>query len=205
MSEVVQPAIRKPRFQGHEPFNNVLRDDWIKAIKLSPDHFEASLYRPVGPESTQAEDGYEKENVLELDTNQDNLTYGDSELVAVLDCPDEQESFFMMNDGDANLGESIEPLMLRIGAHNIPVGSVLEWDEETASGLRTVWWYVHKQIGYGTANVGVIYICIPMRDFNQPPELGEGESPDLEPESEPVEDSLPEPQENLPESGIIEL
>ncbi len=206
MSDVVKPVVRKVRYQGHEPFNRVLREDWIKAIKLSPDHFEASLYRPVEPESAPTDDNYQNESVLELETNQDTLTYSDPELVALLDCPDEQENFFMMDDGDENLGESLEPLMLRIASHHVPIGSVLEWDEETAEGLRTVWWYVHKAVGYGTANVGVIYICIPMCDFNQPPaNLPELPDSSIEPEPEPVEDFLPEPEENLQDGEVIEL
>lgn len=217
MSEVTTPIVRKPRFQGHEPYNAVLRADWIKAIKQSPDHFEAFLYRPQGQQEGESNDNYEPESVIELDTNQDQLTYGEPELVAVLDCPDENESFFMMDDGDENLGESMDPLMLKVAAFGIPIGSVLEWDEETAEGLRTVWWYVHKTIGYGTANVGVIYICIPMRDFNQEqpaPPAAEvvnntlevvNTAPEVE-ESLPVEEKgLPTQEETLPEQGIIEL
>ena len=83
---------------------------------------------------------------------------------------------------------------------------LLEWDEETAEGLRTVWWYVHKAVGYGTANVGVIYICIPMRDFNQPPaNLPELPDSSIESEPEPVENFLPEPEENLQDGEVIEL
>ncbi|HCM0701288.1 hypothetical protein P3551_20975 [Vibrio parahaemolyticus] len=197
MSEVT----RKPRFQGHEPFNAVLRADWINAIKLSPDNFEAFLYRPVGEKSEDTDSGYQKETVIELDTNQDNLTYGEPDLVAVLDCPDEQENFFMMNDGQDNLGESVDPMMLRIGALDIPIGSVLEWDEETASGIRTVWWYVHKAVGYGAANVGVIYICIPMRDFNQEPPA----EPEITPDEPIGASNEPEHATNEPDSGIIEL
>lgn len=199
MTDVVQPQVRKPRFKGHEPFNSVLREDWIKSIKLNPDHFEASLYRPVGEIKGDTDDKYQEETVLELDTNQDSLTYGDPELVAVVDCPDEQESFFMMADGESNLGEGVEPLMLRIGEVGVPIGSVLEWDEETASGIRTVWWYVHKAMGYGAANIGVIHICIPMRDFNKEPAAG----------SSVV---APEPQEQAAvtqndeqDEGVIEL
>lgn len=196
MSDDVETALipeRKKRFQGHEPFNAILREDWIKAIKLSPDHFEASLYRPVGEVQGDNNNYYQEETVTELDTHQDQLTYDDSELVAVLDCPDEQEHFFMMDANDGNLGESVEPLLLRIGAINIPLGSVLEWDEEIATGTRTVWWYVHKAMGYGAANVGVLYACIPMRDFNKP-------EPEPELESESELDPISEETE-----GVIEL
>ncbi|CAH0543009.1 hypothetical protein [Vibrio marisflavi] len=163
-------AVRKPRYQNHDPFNAILREDWIKSIALSPDSFEAFLYRPVDQStSDDSESNYEEETVTELDTNQDTLTYSNPELVPVLDCPGEQESFFMMDDNGDNLGEGPDPLLLRIGSTHVPTGTVLEWDEETASGTRTVWWYVHKAMGYGAAQVGVIYVCIPMRDFNQAP------------------------------------
>lgn len=164
-----QQQPRKPRYLGHEPFNKVLREDWIKSIVLSPDSFEASLYRPIEPKDNKpAKGNYQEENVLEINTNQDSLTYGEPELVAVLDCPDEQESFFTMDDNGDNLAEGLDPLLLRVASLSVPIGSVLEWDEESASGIRTVWWYVHRAMGYGAAHVGVIYICIPMRDFNQP-------------------------------------
>lgn len=158
----------KPRYDGHEALNRVLRQDWIKSIELSPDHFEAYLFRPLKSAADDAPAGYEDDAVIEIDTNQDTLVYEDHELVAVVDCPDEQTSFFTMNDGGDNLGEGAEPLLLKIAA-TVPIGSVLEWDEETAEGRRTVWWYVHSAMGYGTANIGVIHACVPMRDFNSPP------------------------------------
>lgn len=207
------PAIpRKARYQGHNPYNDLVREDWIKAIRLSPDHFEAHLYRPVTPQDDAVDDGYEQKNVIELDTHQNVLSYADPELVAVLDCPDEQMNFFTMADNESNLGESIDPLMLRIAAHGVPIGSVLEWDEETATGIRTVWWYVHKAIGYGTANVGVIYICIPMRDFSVPlpppaPELPTPEVDYVAPENndDGALTKLDQQQQNDYDSSVIEL
>lgn len=166
MTEQVKKT-RKPRFKGHEPYNAMLRKDWIRAIEMDPDNFDAHLYRPIEVKAGQEQGNYEQSSVIELDTHQDLLTYSEPELVAVLDCPDEQESFFMMADGEDSLGESIEPLVLKMAAHDIPIGSVLEWDEEAASGIRTVWWYVHKAMGYGTSNIGALYICVPMRDFNK--------------------------------------
>ena len=165
-----QQPTRRPRYQGHEAFNKILREDWIKSIVLSPDSFDAFLYRPIKPEGDAPDKKhYQEESVLEINTNEDTLTYGDPELVAVLDCPDEQESFFTMDDNGDNLAEGDEPLLLRVGSLSVPTGSVLEWDEESAHGLRTVWWYVHSAMGYGAAHIGAIYVCIPMRDFNTPP------------------------------------
>lgn len=160
----------KPRYAGHEALNSVVRADWMKAIALSPNSFEAYLYRPVSAETGALDSGYEEESVLELDTHQDTLAYSDPVEVKVLDCPDEQTEFFTMDDGGENLGESLEPLLLRV-SDIVPNGSVLEWDEETIEGTRTVWWYVLKGMGYGTANVGVVHVCIPMRDFNSPPAI----------------------------------
>lgn len=161
-------SVRKARFSGHEALNSVVRADWMKAIELSPDAFEAFLYRPVEPSGDSSDgDAYQEEVALELDVNQDTLTYADPELVKVVDCPDEQESFFLMEDNEGNAGEGVEPLLIRVASNSVPMGSVLEWDEEDANGTRTVWWYVHKSMGFGTANVGVIYICVPMRDFDR--------------------------------------
>lgn len=160
---------RKARFNGHELFNDVVRSDWMAAISMSPDAFQASLYLP-DDKATEADldESYESEEAAVIDTNQDSLNYYDPLVVWVLDCPDEQESFFALDENGENLGEmgSDEPLLLRIARDDVPVGSVLEWDEETGEGLRTVWWYVQRLIGYGTSNVGTLYACVPMRDFN---------------------------------------
>jgi hypothetical protein len=133
-------------------------------------------------DETASDERYQEESVTELSTNQDTLSYAPAESVKVLDCPDEQESFFMVDDNGANLGEGMEALLLRVGSNSVPIGSVIEWDEESNEGLRTVWWYVHKALGYGTASVGALYACIPMRDFNQPP------APEVEPEETPEPD-----------------
>ncbi len=184
---------RVPKFKGHEAFNSVVRADWNRAIELNPDSYDAYLYAPSKVLDEAESDLYESENVMELSTNQDTLSYGDPVFVKVLDCADESDHFFTLDDNSANLGESLDPMLLKVAADSVPIGSVLEWDEETPNGIRTVWWYVHRAMGYGTANVGVIYACVPMRDFNQPdltiiePEL-EVEEPELEPELEPEEE-----------------
>lgn len=195
---------RIKRYNGHEAFNSMVREDWIKAIEQDPDRFQAYLYLPAAPEMIEPDgEEYEPELIEELDTNQDTLTYLDPELVSLLDCPDEQEHFFGMDDEAETLSESEMPLMLRVArVPPPPVGSVLEWDEETAQGDRTVWWYVHRNIAYGTAQVGALTVCIPMRDFNAenftPPPVPETLPellPDPEPETEP--ETLPETIEEL--------
>lgn len=156
------------RFSGHSALNDILRADWIKAIELSPDRFDGLLYKPRknDHEEKQKTSNYEADVFGELDSNQEDLEYETPINVAILDCPDESESFLTMNDDDQNLGESSDPLILRIAHTPIPVGSIIEWQEEVAPNeLRRVWWYVHSAIGYGTANVGSLYICIPARNF----------------------------------------
>ncbi|HHY0551850.1 TPA: hypothetical protein ACVU5P_004169 [Vibrio parahaemolyticus] len=161
------PPLRK-RYQGHEALNDLVRKDWINEIKLNPDRFDAFMYLPKEADAAIPEgDGYEKQMVSELDSNQDTLTYHDPVLVPVLDCPDEQDFFFSMDDSSETLGESEMPLLLRVGTMQPPpVGAVLEWDEETKYGTRRVWWYVHRSMAYGTAIVGTLTVCIPMRNFD---------------------------------------
>lgn len=156
---------RRVRFKGHSKLNDTLRDDWIKAIELSPDAFDALLYLPDDtPPPAEESSPYEEDLFSELDTNQETLTYKLPEPVVVLDCPDENESFHMMADGDGQLGEGELPLALKIARDHVPEGAYLEWEEEVSEGkVRRSWWYVHQAIGYGTANVGTIYLCIPAR------------------------------------------
>jgi hypothetical protein len=137
----------------------------MNAIALSPDSFEAFLYRPTKSIDAGGEN-YEEQQVINVDVNQETLEYDDYERVAVLECPDEMESFFVQDSGEANLGEGDGVLLLRIASDSVPRGSALEWDEETADGIRTVYWYVQQILGFGTANVGSLYACVPMRDFS---------------------------------------
>ncbi|UKA12867.1 hypothetical protein [Photobacterium damselae] len=159
------------RNQGHSALNDVIRADWIKAIELSQDRFDALLYVPKPPEEqTPQSSNYEAGIFEELDSNQDTLEYYLPVPVSVLDCPDETESFMTMNDTDENLGDSEMPLVLRIGHTPIQIGSILEWEEELSDGqVRRCWWYVHSAVGYGTANVGSLYVCIPAANFEAPP------------------------------------
>lgn len=160
---------RRVRFSGHSTLNNNLRADWMKAIELSPDAFDALLYLPDdSPAPDAGGQHYEQSIFDDLDANQDTLSYKLPEPVVVLDCPDENEQFLMMADGDGQLGEGLLPLTLRIAREHVPEGAYLEWDEEISEGkVRRVWWYVHRAIGFGTANVGALYICIPARNVEE--------------------------------------
>ncbi|QCR38809.1 phage tail protein (plasmid) [Nissabacter sp. SGAir0207] len=75
-------------------------------------------------------------------------------------------NFYAMNDTDENTGAPDDALILCIAAHDVPIGSILEWMEDMASGepVRR-WWYVHRKFNYGTAAVGTLYYCIPSRSY----------------------------------------
>lgn len=155
------------RNAGHSELNDMIRQDWINSILLSPDAYDALLYVPKKTDEISTNSGYEPSEFEDLDSNQDVLTYELPVPVVVLDCPDETESFRTMNDGETQLGESELPLVLRIAHTSIPIGSIIEWVEELSTGEnRRCWWYVHSSTGYGTANVGTLYITIPARNFD---------------------------------------
>ena len=161
------PPMRS-RYQNSEIFNRVLRADWMKAIELSPSAYDALLYLPESPEILSSTDNsnYESDEFGSIDVNQDVLTYQDPFVVAVVDCPNDDENFSMMANNNDGTGEAENPLLLRVACDKIPQGSVLEWSEETREGDRRVWWYVHHAIGYGVANIGALYACIPCRNFD---------------------------------------
>lgn len=160
--------LKKKRYSEHSAFNDVVRQDWINAIKLDPDSFDALLYTPSIEQPTpEQSQHYESDAVTEIDPNQDTLTYSDPVLVAVLDCPDETAEYFRsMDSGDNELGEGEAPLLLRVACQSVPKGSVLEWIEDTATGERRVWWYVHSAMNYGSNSVGSLSVCIPCRNFD---------------------------------------
>lgn len=158
----------KPRFNDHAKLNDVLRDDWIKAIELSHDSFQALLYHPVATLLSEDEDGeYEQSIVETVDTNQQQLSYADPIVVSILDNPSDTASI-VMDSGEGAVDNIEQPMVLRIGSHSVPVGSVLEWEEFTGRGdeVRRVWWYVHSQVALGTTATAVLHNVIPCRDFD---------------------------------------
>jgi len=166
-----QSTALKPRYKGHAPFNNMVRRDWIKAIESDFSAFQALLYLPDMRDVGEVDDetGFEQPSFTELNNNQRHLSYEDADpvIVTVLDCPDERESFQVLDADGEQDGLTDDVLILRIAAEGVPVGSILEWNEEMASGnLARRWWYVHRIYGFGTQNVGSLYYCIPARNFD---------------------------------------
>jgi hypothetical protein len=160
------PTLRT-RFDSHSILNDQLRADWIKSIQLSPDAFDALMFRAMSTTDVViGDDGYEATSAQKIDPNQETLHYADPELVAIVDCPDQMAEFYAMNDTDENTGVQDDALILRIAAHDITIGTILEWNEALANGehIRR-WWYVHRKFNYGTAAVGTLYYCVPSRSY----------------------------------------
>lgn len=164
-----QDTTLKPRFKGHSPLNEMVRKDWIKLIEAHPDNFDALLFRPDPEDIAEVdeESGIEGQSFTELNNNQRDLRYADPELVKVLDCPDERDTFQAVDADGEQDGLSDEIQLLRIAAEGVAVGSIITWNEEMASGeLAQRWWYVHRIFSLGTQHVGSLYYCIPARNLD---------------------------------------
>lgn len=154
------------RYDGHSPLNDLVREDWIKVIAISPDRFDALLYRAIPPaEPAPVKEGYETNLAGVLTVHQQELSYAAPCWVPVLDCPDEMLEFNTVDSDDDADGIPDGVLILRIGATGINKGSVLEFEEEINGGHRRVWWYVLDIHNYGTVGVGSLYYCVPCRSF----------------------------------------
>lgn len=155
------------RFTVDEPFNNLVRDDWQKAIEGDPFAFDALLFLPeYADRPADSASGFEKPEFTEINANQRELTYGDPVVVTLLDCPDERDSFYATDSDQEDDGNVDDFLVVRSSATGIPIGSVLGWFEKNAAGQDVPrWWYVLKIFAYGSAKVGSLYFMIPARNF----------------------------------------
>ncbi|MDV1094977.1 phage tail protein (plasmid) [Raoultella ornithinolytica] len=161
-----QNTTLRTRYNGHQAFNSQIRDDWMLIVESSPDAFQALLYRPDVGTYGVVDDETGEESFTQLDNNQRALTYQEPAIVYVLDNPDGRESFHAVDADGEQDGLTDDVLVLRIAANDVPVGSILEWNEEMTHGIARRWWYVHRIFSYGTQHVGSLYYCIPARNFD---------------------------------------
>lgn len=161
------PVIRKSRHKGHQPYNNVIREDQIKYIRTAPDNFEALLYIPIETVAGADDDGWlQKANFARPDKNQVVLSYKDPVTVCVLEQPRQQIPFDMEQSGDDLISDVDEFLMVYIDTAAVPVGAALEWEDELSdSETRRTWWYVHHISSLGSTKAGATYYLIPLKDF----------------------------------------
>ncbi|EKO3439449.1 hypothetical protein NTE19_003341 [Vibrio fluvialis] len=158
----------KPRFSQHSAFNAVVRADWVVAINNDPENWTARLFLPVESDIPQEVSGnFEIPQFTELDNNQKPLSYGDPILVKVADVRQDMTRLFassgkeLLSYGDGNMS-------IRIGYDPVPVGAMLEWEEETTDGnLSEVSWYVHSAETFGTQKAAVIYELISNGDISE--------------------------------------
>lgn len=161
------PAMR-PRYHRDRKFNETTKAHWIKFIERSPYRFDAILYRAKSLQAIESPEGYETPEFGVIDINQADPEYHDPEPVAVLDSPSDSEVFAAMDSQGENAVDADSVLVLQIAAENVPVGSALEWVEDTADGKgRRVWWYVHRIFNLGTTASIPLYYCIPCRTFSR--------------------------------------
>ena len=157
----------KPRFNQHSVVNDVIKNDWIRAIELDPENYDALLYLPKEVEVDDSEDIYEEAIHLELDENQKSLDYELPVVVKMVDNSEPQQQYDVEQDGVDGLGDSGQMMMVKVGLDSVPIGAILEWMEVLGDNTeRRVWWYVHSAKTIGTTTAGKHYFLIPCRDFD---------------------------------------
>lgn len=162
------PVLTRARNSGHSPFNNMVRDDWRRLVESHPDAFDALLYTP-GISLEVPDSGDEEALFGTLDRHQQAVTYQAPALISVLVGSQDDPLFSAMWDETDNQGAGdSDTITLLLSPGLVPLGSIVEFEEETASGQnRRVWWYVHSIEAVGTAAVGALHVCIPCGDLEQ--------------------------------------
>lgn len=162
------PALRA-RNSGHKPLNDQIRTDWINLVERHPDSFGALLYLP----GEEPETGEEAEPALfgTVDRQREAISYAAPVIVTALEAQSDDPAFVGMWDDAEHLGAGeSDTLTLLLSCVAAPLGSIVEFMEELASGeLRRAWWYVQRVDVVGSAAVGALHICIPCGDLEQNP------------------------------------
>lgn len=157
----------KKRFSGHSALNTVVREDWIAAIKLDPDNWNARLYVTVNDEPTKIDDSnFEVPLFTQPVRNEKTLSYADPIIISVADI-NSQMTREMEDSGEHLLTQGDGALSIRIGFDPVPIGSMLEWEEEKNDGsVSVVTWCVHRQQAIGTQKSMVLYELINAGDVD---------------------------------------
>lgn len=161
------PTLNRARNQGHSPFNDMVREDWKRLVESHPDSFDVLIYVP-GVATVPAE-GDAEALFGSLDRHQQAVTYEDPFVISALAAAQEDPLFSAMWDEAETLGTGdADTLSLLLSVGVAPLGSIVEFEEEIASGqTRRVWWYVHHVDAVGTASIGALHTCIPCGDLEQ--------------------------------------
>nr|WP_225312436.1 hypothetical protein [Salmonella sp.]QBM91343.1 hypothetical protein NNIBIDOC_00010 [Salmonella sp.] len=85
-------------------------------------------------------------------------------------------------------------LILRIAANNVPVGSILEWNEEMVNGEARRWWCTVFFLA--TQHVGSLYYRIPAVNFDTTPKKRSDRMTSTKPSRREQVNGKPHAQEN---------
>lgn len=157
----------KRRFSGHGLVNTLVMADWLASINLDAENWQARLFLCIDEEQTQIDsDDFETPLFTEIEKNQQTLSYADPLVINVAEV-NEGLQRYTGDDGQSLLSQGDGNLSIRIGHDPVPLGSILEWEEEQADGsVSVVTWYVHRVRTLGTQKAAVIYELISAGDVD---------------------------------------
>lgn len=165
-NQATAPVLRRARNSGHQPLNDLIRDDWRRLVEQHQDSFDVLIYVPKTTAPIEVEP--EGEALFgTVDRHQSSISYELPNLASALAGSQDDPMFSAMWDDTENTGAGeSETLTLLLSVCMAPVGSIVEFEEEQADGQnRRVWWYVHAVDTVGTAAVGGLHHCIPCGDL----------------------------------------
>lgn len=160
------PQLTRARNSGHQPLNDLIRDDWRRLVEQHPDAFDVLIYVPKSIVATEEEaDGVALFGTV--DRHQGAISYDLPVVASALEASQDDPMFSAMWDDPENMGTGAsDTLTLLLSVCLAPLGAIVEFEEEQANGQnRRVWWYVHSVEAVGTAAVGGLHHCIPCGDL----------------------------------------